>query len=122
MLQKLEELKSNALQELESMCRDILKAKPKEDTSIIEVAVGSKRWRARLSANAAAFVEAQRTKDVFLVTRSDVVVEDRTKPGKDPKKRPVTLHLGDRDWKCKIDQEYFRRLTEWKDQEREEGT
>jgi hypothetical protein len=64
----------------------------------------------------ATFVEAQKGNDVLFVRRDEMQIENRTKAGKDPKKRPVTLHVKDKKWKCKMRREQFQRLVKWQQQ------
>ncbi|MBS3761663.1 MAG: hypothetical protein KGZ25_00030 [Planctomycetes bacterium] len=100
------------LKQLDDVCKEIRKGKPKEEKDLIDFRAGNKRWRARLS-GIGTFLEQQKGHDVVFASPSEVSVEDRTKPGKDPKKRPVTLHVADKEWKCKMKKEYLDRLIEW---------
>jgi hypothetical protein len=98
---------------LAAVAEGIRKATVKEDPHLIEFKVGNARWRAKLADTVVTFVEAQKGADMVFVPRAEFRLEDHTAPGKDPKKRKVTLHASDRTWKTKLPREDFQRLREW---------
>jgi hypothetical protein len=102
------------LNQLNALAESIRKAKVGQEPDIIEFSVGSNRWRARLSEDIAIFLDTKQGLDMLFLTRDEVGIEDRTKPGKDPKSRPVTLQVGGRTWKTKLGRDDFGRLTAWK--------
>ncbi len=102
------------LKQLNELAQSIRKAKVDQEPDLIEFAVGSNRWRARLSEEIAIFLDVKQGFDMLFLTRDDVGLEDRTKPGKDPKSRPVTIRAGQKVWKTKLPREQFERLVAWK--------
>jgi hypothetical protein len=105
------------LDRLDDICKEIQNAKPKEDPDVLEFSAGwGNRWRIRLG-GVATFVEAQKANDVVFATPEDLSIEDRTKPGKEPKKRPVTIRAGDREWQTKMIPEHLQRLSEWQEEQ-----
>jgi hypothetical protein len=101
------------MQRLAAVANGIRKGKVKDDPDLIEFKVGNARWRAKLADTVVTFVEAQKGADMLFVPRAEFRLEDRTAPGKDPKKRKVTMHASDREWKTKLPREDFQRLREW---------
>ncbi len=101
------------MQRLAAVANGIRKTKVKDDPDLLEFKVGNARWRAKLADTVVTFVEAQKGADMLFVPRAEFRLEDRTAPGKDPKKRKVTIHASDREWKTKLPREDFQRLREW---------
>ena len=103
------------LQQLDAIVDGIRKAKLKEEDDLIEFAANSTMWRVRLSEDTAIFVEAKQGHDMLFVDRDELGIEDRTKPGKEAKSRPVTIATGTKTWQTKLSPEYLQRLVSWKE-------
>lgn len=59
-------------------------------------------------------MEVKQGYDMLFLAREEIGVEDRTKPGKEAKARPVTITAGKKSWKTKLSPEHLQRLIAWK--------
>lgn len=111
---------AETLKQLADIAKSIRKAKVKKEPDIFEFKKFRETWRLRLDEQVATAVETQKGADMFFVSPDELDVVDHTKPGKDSKKRKVTVHAGDKTWKAKLSRSDFQRLMQWKGDEQQE--
>jgi hypothetical protein len=102
------------MRQLDAIAESIRKAKLAEDPDLLEFTADRNKWRVRLADVIATFVEMQKGHDMVFVPREQLVIEDLTKPGKDPKMRPVVIRAGSRSWKTKLKRDDLQLLVTWK--------
>ncbi len=112
---------AETLKQLADIADSIRKAKVQQEPDISEFQTFKQgTWRLRLTEPFAIAVSTRIGADMFFVSPDELDVVDHTKPGKDPKRRKVTLRVRGMKWKAKLPRSDFQRLMQWKGDEQQE--